>query len=313
MNFNLDTCKYIVWGLVNTYHTHKHIHEAFYRTLKLLGKQVLWLDAKSNLSGIDFSNTLFISYNDCVRDELGSIPLRKDCFYVIHNNIYPNMLSSFDGLNRLNWGVHLGIHNYDEEKIVFAPGTIYYPGSKTVNFSWATDLMPSEIMANKPSRVFRSDSKIVYFVTSSWNASGEEVKKFEKACNENGITFEWTGKTRGPVTIEENIRLIKESYMAPALSCPEHCDHGYIPCRIFKNISYGQYGITNSKWVRDVFDGHVIFHSDPYQLFYEAREKLPQITLAELYAQMDFVAQNHTYVNRIEALSRAIRIILENK
>jgi hypothetical protein len=71
--FNLDTCRFIIWGYKKIYHTHTHIHEGFYRTLQHMGKQVAWLD---NPNGVDFSNTYIISEHDASK----SLPIRDDCF-----------------------------------------------------------------------------------------------------------------------------------------------------------------------------------------------------------------------------------------
>ena len=62
---DLQKEKFCVWGFKDRtyYDTFTHIHEAWYRALKFLGKQVLWLDACDPLDGIDFSDTFFITQN----------------------------------------------------------------------------------------------------------------------------------------------------------------------------------------------------------------------------------------------------------
>ena len=90
--------------------------------------------------------------------------------------------------------------------------------------------------------------------------------------------------------------------MAPAIQGAWQCVNGYIPCRIFKNISYGQWGITNNRVVYDLFKGKVIYNSDTYQLFYDAKHYIDNAPISELYELMDFVKNNHTYINRIETL-----------
>jgi len=107
--------------------------------------------------------------------------------------------------------------------------------------------------------------------------------------------------------VEENVRLIQESYIAPAINIPYQTEVGYIPCRIFKNISYGQFGVTNSSAVYDFFKGRVIYNSDPYRLFYDARERLPEVPLSLLHSLMDEVAKKHTYLNKIDALMKSAR------
>ena len=75
---------------------------------------------------------------------------------------------------------------------------------------------------------------------------------------------------------------------------------GYIPCRIFKNISYGQLGITNSKAVRDLFDGNVIYSDNEEELLELSLPHIKNINLIK--NQMDYVKENHTYINRVNSI-----------
>ena len=292
---DLSRQKFCVWGFKNPpYDTFRHIHEAFYRALKFLGKNVSWLDARDDISGIDFSNTFFITQNNAVMREVGSIPLREDCFYAVHNNIQGGR-ERFERLDVLPYGVRLaGIPEFD-------------PNGLSVNIPWATDLLPHEIEANKPSTVFQSRSKVVNYVGSVWSVNRKEIDAFANACFDNGINF---SQVQGGVSIEDNVRLIRESYMAPAIVGSGH-PVGYLPCRIFKNISYGQFGVTNSSYVNDLFEGRLVYNSDPYGLCFDARERLAKTPLSELHSLMDYVAKNHTYLNRIDTLIHGARMILE--
>lgn len=335
--FNLDTCQVVIWGFKNNYHTHSHIHEAFYRAFKHLGKQVLWFDQADELSGIEFSNTLFITDHEAakidgywpwLKRKKYNLPLRDDCFYLIHglndDEVLKQQLINYN--NKLSWNVFHdysrthGMSEYPRNKvgtpldgqIWLAEDTPFYPAAKHMDFRWATDLLPDEIEKNKPSVVFHQHSKVIYWVGTVWHVNHAELNSFQKACEENDILFSPVGAGQhGVVSIEENIRLVKESYMAPAISGTHHLTEGYAPCRIFKNISYGQYGITNNRRVQDIFGGKLIYHSDPYKLFYEAKDRLKDITVQQLHELMDEVANKHTYLNRIECIIKAIKYLTE--
>ena len=45
---------------------------------------------------------------------------------------------------------------------------------------------------------------------------------------------------------------IRLSRIAPAIAGKFQVDINYLPCRMFKNISYGQLGITNVKKFKDI-------------------------------------------------------------
>lgn len=97
-------------------------------------------------------------------------------------------------------------------------------------------------------------------------------------------------------------RLITSAYLAPAIVGEWQKKVGYIPCRIFKNISYGQLGVTNSRHVYELFDHKIVYNPDTYQLFFDAKKRLETITLDEIYELMDLVKTKHTYVNRIQTI-----------
>jgi hypothetical protein len=77
---------------------------------------------------------------------------------------------------------------------------------------------------------------------------------------------------------------------------------GYLPCRIFKNISFGQLGITNSKHVYDLFDGNIIYNDNEYDLYFQALPELKNYKMIQ--DQMLYVKENHTYVDRIKSLMK---------
>ena len=292
---NLDTAKWVVWGLKKQYSTHTHIHEGFYRALKFMGKQVLWMDPRDSRDSIDFSNTIFLTSGRVLdHDKANPIPKRKDCFYAACDGteILPKILSGYD---YMDWGVN--------------PAPSITESIPTI--LWATDLLPPEIEANKPDRVFRENSKVVHWVGTVWGLNDTYLAKFAQPCGENGISFKVEGAGQGPVSIEENVRLIRESYMAPAITGEYQTTRNYVPCRIYKNISYGQYGVVNSPFINEHFGGRLILSPGSLPTFYAAKERLGKILLKDLHDLMDEVAQKHTYVNRIQSLTEAIRLRLK--
>lgn len=312
-SINLKTCNFCVWGFKHSYNTFRHIHEAFFRALrfKYPNRTVLWLDEQDEIYHINFENALFIG----MHMDIQGIPRLESCAYAIHNTDAATK-EYFKGYFLLNYGLFVSNMNLPSTSTELARDTyVLYQPWETYDacvFRWGTDLLPHEIEANKPDRVFREDSRVVNYVGSGIS----EVEPFKQACQENGIEFNTVGGFNRPeVSITENVKLIKESYMAPAISNAYHCEVGYIPCRYFKNISYGQYPITNNIHSYR-FYGMGIYQPDSRQLFYDAKRILPvipSISLNELHAMMDNVAENHTYLNKIDALLSAAKISQESR
>jgi hypothetical protein len=313
---NLKTCNWVVWGFKNNYNTFGHVHEAFFRALKFRfpDRQVLWIDSESDTSKVDFSNTIFLTVD--VASPLG-LPKRADCLYAVHN-IDKKYKDYLVGLDVLNYGVYSSMTDLGSHVKLFEDDAFYssqpWESFASVMFRWGTDLLPHEIEANKPNRVFRSDSRVITYVGSVGGYYDTGINPFKRACGESGIYFQTVGgygnSHKPGISVEENIRLIQESYIAPAICPPYQVQMGYAPCRIFKNISYGQYGVTNSAHVNELFGNRLICNSDTYKLFYDAKDQLPQIGLKQLHALMDEVAEKHTYLNKIDALLHAAYIML---
>ena len=126
----------------------------------------------------------------------------------------------------------------------------------------------------------------------------EELTGFRAACADAGVEF----VNRVGVGFEENRRLILESVMAPAIVGAWQLEHGYVPCRIFKNISYGRAGLTNSPSVRDVFETDVECRPRHAWGLLRSRKGAARRAPEPSVAQMREVQARHTYVQRIERI-----------
>jgi hypothetical protein len=310
MSFNIETCRWVIWGAKRPYNTFGHIHAAFLRALQYLGKDAVWLEYDDDISSENFENTLFLGMNCAVQ----GLPKREDSVYVIHNIHGDKNYGYFSGLRLLGTGVHITPNVYSKNVQVLGKDIYFEPDSRSLQMRWGTDLLPYEIAANKPTRVFNDDSNCVNYIGTVDFQKQPGMDGFSKACRENGIDFRtYGGFNGGPhVSIEEHVRLVKASYMAPAFQGADQVRTGYVSCRLFKNISAGQFGVTHSPFANDLFGGKLICNEDTYRLFYDAKERLQSMPLKELHDLMDTVARDHTYLNKVRAIEHAVRT-LENR
>lgn len=299
--------KVVIWGHKLHSHTHSYIHFAFYKTFKYLGYETYWFDNKDNVSTFDFSNSLFITAGTADQ----KIPVRSDCFYWLHNCDGTKYKNVFENGHAIIFQVYT--HDCKPRNLkAMAPFILYNVQDQILYMPWGTDLLPHEIDEVKKTATLNRPDKTVYLIgsyqygefdnTRDWNA-------FQRACNQHGIAF----KQQMHLSPEDNIRVIQQSYMAPAIQGAWQCRQGYIPCRIFKNISYGQFGITNSATVAELFEGNIIYNSDSYQLFLDAQKYIENATIEDLYKQMDFVRDHHTYINRIDSLLTLANMVYDHK
>jgi hypothetical protein len=295
---NLSFHQVIIWGHKLHTHTHSYVHEAFYRSFRYLGYDTYWFSDEDDVSQFDFSRSLFITEGQVDK----KIPIRSDCYYILHNCVAEKYQNLFDNGRCIFLQVYTNDCITSCSDIIKRDAFIYSSLKGRIIFMpWATDLLPNEIEHIQSSLHTIKRRNHVYFIGTigtSIFGNVEQVAPFKNACKEQNIDF----IQKNHVDRDQHIHYIQISYMAPTIVGTYQQKVGYIPCRIFKNVSYGQYPITNSKEVYDLFGGYAVFNTDTYQLFYDAKKRLETVSKEEIIELMDFVKRKHTYLNRIDVL-----------
>jgi hypothetical protein len=286
--------KVVIWGHKLHSHTHSYVHNGFYTAFKYLGYPTYWFDDKDELSDFDFSHTLFITegqvdmLHNCTDPKYRTLSKKN----VILFQVFTDSIFSVPHLVKLDTCIY-----YD-----LSGRCIYMP--------WATDLLPHEIDAIKQSLLSTPQRKEVYWVGTIGNGTFgniDQLTPFMKACQENDLAF----IVKHKLSVPEHIAAISSSFIAPAIVGKWQQEKGYIPCRIFKNISYGKMGVTNSRHVFELFDKKIVYNPDTYQLFYDAKNKAETMAIEELFELMDLVKTKHTYLNRAETLLNFLNLVHE--
>lgn len=320
--------KVIIWGYPLYSHTHSFIHAGWFKAFKSLNYETYWFDNENYPIDFDFTNCLFISEGFADNN----IPINNKSIYIIHICKEPKKYLE-KGARLIDLRHNLKFiqdFSYDyvmkKEILEKIDEVSYYEknasdlalrqkfrnnisGYEALYISWATDLLPDEILYKN---IFIPKENNIYYIGSYWSANYKEINQFKTICSNNNINFIIRDPWKEKTTFEENKKLIQISYMAPDIrgsgvtcheSDEEKCNHlstGFIPCRIFKNISYGQLGITNSETVNNLFEQKLIYNKNLEDLFYNAKKQLKNFSLIK--EQMNFVKERHTYINRINSI-----------
>lgn len=295
----------VIWGHKLHSHTHSYIHHAFYKAFHHLGYETYWFDDKDDVSDFDFADSLFLTEGQVDQN----IPLRKDCNYLLHNCDSKKYKEVVPEANRLKVQVYTNDVLNVPSAVKLAPFIYFDQKGQCVYMPWATDLLPYEIEALQHMQLPTPDKKVYWIGTIGGGFFGnyEQILPFKLACEENGVAFVHAACSN--LEIDKSIDLIRRSYMAPSIVGRWQQEKGYIPCRIFKNVSYGQLGITNSQAVYELFEEKIVYNQDTYQLFLEAERKLQSCTKDEINESIDFVKSKHTYLNRVQLLISALNAI----
>lgn len=313
--------KVIIWGYPFGSHTHSYIHDGYYRAFKYLGYDTYWFDDNNHPINFDYNNCLFITEGFADK----KIPILETSTYCV---MYCPDPSKYEKAKKyidvrssaINFKDHIYEYSIDNGRCQQIGPTCYYePATNgTIQFKnshvhkemkdfdkfylgWCTNLLPHEI--NLDWR-FKTRENAIYFCgTLSDSGICENMsnwRDFIKTCQENGIQFKHNCPWQRSLSTEQVINYTQRSYMMPDIRGPEHIRTGIITCRLFKSISYGQLGLTNSKAMYEAMGKLAIYDHNPIILFRKGIEELKNYNL--IAEQMEYVRHHHTYINRIHSL-----------
>lgn len=313
--------KVVIWGHPLYSHTHSYVHEAYYRAFKSLGYDVHWFHDDEYPVDFDFTNCLFIGEGFADK----KIPINDTSCYLI---MYcPSPIKYQDAgryvdvrMTAVNFKDH--IQEYSADKSVLTKlGPACYFDPKTSNkvsvkndyvdyemddydkvyISWATNLLPDEF--EEEDIYLERENAIYFFGTISGHGVCENYSNwhpFLKACSDNQIKFIHNDPWQNPMSMGDVIISTQKSLLGIDIRGPQHLKQELLTCRVFKNISYGHLGLTNSKAVYEELEGNCIYNENTEELFYDGMKNRKNYKL--ITDGMKFVQENHTYINRVNSL-----------
>lgn len=329
--------KVIIWGFPLHSHTHSYVHYGWYKAFHHLGYETHWFhDEYPVPSSFDFTHCLFIT--EGYADE--RIPLHPSNIYFVHVARYPLKylqvgarfidiryhVSSIRDCNYIYDTAQKQLQSIGNEVTLYEPYATdrdLHPQFRNpfpltyeaAYICWATDLLPHEI--NLEDR-FLEPEQVCYFIGSVGNGNRKEIEKLARGCAKYGVEIRFNDPWKNPLDFEDAKQLVQRSCIAPDIrgsgdpynmsmgetgTC--HKNIGYIPCRLFKNISYGKVGGTNCPRLQRLFGDMVVFHEDEEQLATLCFEK--EKDKEYIKQQMIWVRDHHTYVNRVYDILDIIR------
>jgi hypothetical protein len=315
--------KIIIWGHPLYSHTHSYVHSSYYKTAKYLGYDTYWFHDDDYPMDFDYSNSIFITEGFADKN----IPLNESSIYFV---MYcPSPRKYLDANVKRYIDVRCAaknhidhIHNYSLDKttaIKMGPACYFEP--KTQNkthikndyvdyiiddfdryyLSWATNLLPHEFDLNS---VYKPRENKIYFCGSISNLGRCENSSnwipFIYECQKHGIQFIHNDPWTTPISDEKVIEYTQKSILGIDIRGKEHVKSGIVTCRVFKNISYGHLGLTNSKEIYNELEGNVIYEENSTDLFTKGMSEKNNFDFIK--KTMLYVKENHTYINRINSM-----------
>ena len=299
--------KVVIWGLRRQWHSHRFIHQGFFETFKCLGTPVVWTDFASD-AGIIEAGDFVITSNIHPRGTRGNplAPLKEGAYYCFHGFAH----SGYDGNDRqphheidrkyaLNLEVFLNKAAAASDQ--WDTVTYFDRPSKTLHQPWGTNVLEERFHAPVVSR-----SPFSFWVGAIWNntlnqGNLAEIAELRSALRQRSLRF---------VHLKfipdcASIAAIRASRVAPAIAGRWQVENNYLPCRMFKNISYGQLGISNVPKFAELFRECTIPGKSVSELLDNALT-LPKRDVIELVEAQQKVTAQHTYVHKIRNIFRAM-------
>ena len=289
----------VIWGLRSEFHTHRYIHKHFYDTLGKLGVPRLWLDDSAANQSLIEPGDLVIAVG--VAGEY--LVAKENVDYCLHNfDPSDEIHSSINPQNDILLQVYVRSVNSAGEK--WDEVTIFDKARRTLYQPWGTDLLAEEFRRPKYCKI-----PIIFWVGSIWNnelnqGNSEEIAQLRRILRNRKIKF--IQLQRVPDLI--NVFAVRHSRVAPAIGGRWQVENDYLPCRMFKNISYGQLGVSNVRKFADLL-GDSFVAGETIEELVENALGLSRSEYRERTAAQQERIRKHTYREKLENICRALTLV----
>lgn len=287
----------VLWGFTTSLDSFRHNHRHFAHALDRLGKPYIWLgDDSKNREQLRPGDLVFAV--DVEAKHLGAAVDGVD--YLLHN--LDDTFPVFAGLASERY-VRLQVYTNNAEQYGEAWGLVrrFDHASRTLFQPWGTDLFADEFLPP----TFRAKSKSVTFVGSVWDDNGlgnvHAITALRKTLDAHGLL--WRHLTH--VSDHENSEAVREARLAPAIAGQWQVTHNYLPCRVFKNISYGALGITNIPKFSEILGDAAVVSDSIEELMEFALALSAQEYLQLVREQQHLIEDHYTYWESLLAIERA--------
>lgn len=306
--------KVVIWGHklkdARTANTFAFIHDSWVRTFKYMGYNTVWLDNDDDLTGMSFENCLFFTEGQVD----SGMPVVASSHYVLHNCNLTRYRPIIDNVLNLQVYTHdclsRDIVPVDPEQYCFYQKDADFSrpdhccDNRTIYQPWATNLLPSEIDPDNLISSQYTRQKRIFWIGSIMGGphrNDNKITELVQAAKADGVQF-----IHAKLQNDLQPRAIAESWIAPAVQGDWQVEKGYIPCRVFKNLSYGRMTPTNSMAVYELLGKKLPYSRDVpemYKLGVEWENNPDMKTLRELVL---LVKEKHTFVNRITNILKVL-------
>ncbi len=155
-------------------------------------------------------------------------------------------------------------------------------------------------------------SKEVPFIWSWWHNNCMQLESLRLYCITHNLNYKHYGRHllfRPPLRKQRYLspkeleQKTHDAYIAPAIQWTQ-VDDGYIPCRLFIQMSLSVLGVSNNPYVYNLFDDDEVVVDRDIRKMMDKTQQIIKDKRVDSYTQkaIQKVKEKHTYINRIDEL-----------
>jgi hypothetical protein len=293
--------KVVIWGLRRSTHTHRHIHHHFFHALRRMGIPCVWCDDSLRNAGAVSRNDLVISANVGGKN----LPVVAGAHYVLHNFDH-SFVDTIPFAHRIMLQVFTRNIKEGANAEKWEGATYFDSATRTLYQPWGTNLPATGFYRPLPAEIRKRCFS--FWVGSVWqNSFGqgntEQIAQFKSSLKEFGKRFVHLRF----IPDRLNAMTVRQSFLAPAIGGGWQAENGYLPCRMFKNISYGHLGLSNIAAFGEVFGNELFTPMANARDLIAYGLSLRDSEFAELIREQQEIVRRHTYETKLTFIMRAMR------
>jgi len=231
------------------------------------------------------------------------LPVVPNVDYVLHNfNGSHHVCQGVNPDNLLRLQVYTNASSGEE----WDSFRLFDREARTLFQPWGSDLFAEEFIGP----IYNSNPMEVTFVGAVWSdmyegsdlGNFQMIEKLKRACSSKNLVF----RNLTHVSDDDNVTAVRAARLAPSFAGGWQVENNYLPCRVFKNVSYGVLGVTNVPAAAKLMG---FYPDETMEEQFERALSLKRDDYLWWVRRQQRVAARFTYRQSIDAISRALEEI----
>ena len=278
--------------------THTYIFYGFYRAAEFLNLETFWIDNQKDLDHIADEKTLVF----CEGSFMPDLNKKLMCKYVVHS-VPKYLVENCQELSEKKLCLNLEVFKkgaldfYKLNELAFFDEksfTLYQP--------WATNLLPNEFSDFDYKDNINLDD-VSYYIGLLYGSGSKKADKLNIYLKNS------KRKTKIRCVVGASDYLARELTLKSSICIDirsgHHLEVGYVPCRVFKTLSYGREIFVNSPSIKDSLSQipNLKYYSSGEDLRNQY-DNLCSINGSRKFNDqknftLNYIKDNHTFINRL--------------